>query len=105
MSDQRQRVPGAPPDRRDDVLRAVGARVHVGTNWRLRHELDSGSGTAPSALQNPCAPSQRGCSSRDRTSRGVAGMAAPTITAPATEIADQWRATRGSTNGIMASHS
>jgi hypothetical protein len=32
---------GVPPDRRDDVLRAVGALLHVGASWRLEHEAGS----------------------------------------------------------------
>jgi excisionase family DNA binding protein len=50
---------GIPPERRDDVLRAVGALVHVGANWRLEHEASSGSGTSPSAVGDPRALSQR----------------------------------------------
>jgi hypothetical protein len=57
---------GVAAERRDDVLRAVGALVHVGTSWRLKHEGGSGSGTSPGGLVDPGAPSQRGLSSRDR---------------------------------------
>jgi hypothetical protein len=50
---------GISVDRRGDVLRAVGALVHAGTNWRLEHEAGSGSGTSPSATVAPRAPLHR----------------------------------------------
>jgi excisionase family DNA binding protein len=48
-----------PPKRREDILRAVGALVLVGANWRLEHEGGSASGTAPGAGPNSHAPSKR----------------------------------------------
>jgi excisionase family DNA binding protein len=51
---------GIPPERRDDVLRAVGALVHVGTAWRLDQERGSGSGTNVDEGADPHAPSRRG---------------------------------------------
>jgi hypothetical protein len=44
---------GVPPDRRDDVLRAVGALLHVGANWRLEHEAGSGSVPVPAHCLAP----------------------------------------------------
>jgi hypothetical protein len=51
---------GIPPERRDDVLRAVGALIHVGANWRLEHESGSGSGTNVAQEADPHASSKRG---------------------------------------------
>jgi hypothetical protein len=54
---------GLPAERRNDVLRAVGALVHAGAKWRVEGEAGSGSasgsGTVPSAFAAPCAPSRR----------------------------------------------
>jgi len=50
---------GVPPGRRDDVLRAVRALVHVGTSWRLQID-GSGSGNDLGAMPDHDAPSQRG---------------------------------------------
>jgi excisionase family DNA binding protein len=50
---------GIPPERRDDVVRAVGALAHVGTAWRLSQERGSaGSGTNIAEAAEPHAPSQ-----------------------------------------------
>jgi hypothetical protein len=49
-----------PSERRDDVLRAVGALAQVGTVWRLEQERRSGSGTAFDEEVDPHAPSKRG---------------------------------------------
>jgi excisionase family DNA binding protein len=67
---------GIPPDRRDDVLRAVGALVHVGANWRLEHEVGSGSGTSPSAVTDLRAPSKRDGFSSSIHENGEASTAA-----------------------------
>jgi excisionase family DNA binding protein len=49
---------GIPPDRRDDVLRAVGALAHVGIAWRLAQERGSaGSGTNIAEAAEPHARS------------------------------------------------
>ena len=39
---------GISADRGGDVLRAVGALVHVGTSWRLEHEAGPGRRSEPS---------------------------------------------------------
>jgi excisionase family DNA binding protein len=49
-----------PPDRRDDILRAVTALGHVGVSWRLEHASGSGSGTAFGKKADPPAGSKRG---------------------------------------------
>jgi helix-turn-helix protein len=51
---------GIPSERREDVLRAVGALVHVGTAWRFEQERGSGSGTSVDGEAGPHAPSSRG---------------------------------------------
>jgi hypothetical protein len=38
---------GIPEDRRDDVLRAVGALAHVGAEWRVAQGSGSGTELAP----------------------------------------------------------
>jgi hypothetical protein len=53
---------GIPSERRDDVLRASGALIHVGTAWRLDQEghAGSGSGTAFDEEADPHARSKCG---------------------------------------------
>lgn len=79
---------GVPPERRDDILRAAGALVHVGAQWRIEQEAGSASGTAPSASANPSAPSQRGLSSRDRNGEAPFPSSGASPFLGATEVAN-----------------
>jgi hypothetical protein len=67
-----------PPKRREDILRAVGALVLVGANWRIEHEGGSASGTAPGAGPNSHAPSKRdGFSSPEQNGGASTASEAP----------------------------
>jgi hypothetical protein len=65
---------GIAPDRRDDVMRAAAALVHVGATWRVR-EADSGSGTPMDAATDQHAGSRRGGASPFAPENGATSTA------------------------------
>ncbi len=74
-----ERLLARSPKRREDILRAVGALVLVGANWRIEHEGGgSASGTAPGAGPNSHAPSKRdGFSSPEQNGGASTASEAP----------------------------
>jgi excisionase family DNA binding protein len=73
-----------PPNRRDDVLRAVAALTHVGVNWRLElHDSSSGSGTVVGRQGDPPAGSKRGSLlASDETPSAATRSAPPPLGTP-----------------------